>query len=147
MSVCHSLHEGFWPLANIKVRTYPDTWDFSDCPPKCQDHLDFITSQVETEVCLGRYSEAFCPDLLPGMYSSPIHAVDKPETNSFQLINNQSTREFSPNSMIESEDVAGMCMDSIKSLRASLCAFRRAEGDVIELIMWKSDIEAAYHNL
>ena len=48
--------------------------------------------------------------------------------------------------MIDSEDVAGTCMDGIKSLGASLRAFRKAEGDLVELIMWKSDIEAAYRN-
>jgi len=97
-------------------------------------------------VQLGHYSEAFGPDLLPGMYSSPVHAVDKPGTTTFCLINDQSAGEFSPNSMIDSEDVAGTCMDGIKSLGASLRAFRKAEGDLVELIMWKSDIEAAYRN-
>jgi len=62
------------------------------------------------------------------------------------LINDQSAGEFSPNLMISSEDVAGTCMDGIKSLGASLRAFRKAEGGA-ELIMWKSDIEAAYWNL
>jgi hypothetical protein len=57
------------------------------------------------------------------MYSSPIHAVDKPRTNTFQLINDQSAGEFLPNLMIEIEDIAGTCMDSIKSLGASLCDF------------------------
>ena len=79
---------------------------------------------------LGRYSEAFGPDLLPGMYSSPVHAVDKPGTTTFRLINDQSAGEFSPNSMIDSEDVAGTCMDGIKSLGASLHAFRCDDGSV-----------------
>ena len=103
--------------------------------------------QVETEVQLGHYSEAFGPDLLPGMYSSPVHTIDKPVTTTFHLINDQSAGEFSPNSMIDSEDVTGTCMDRIKSHGASLHAFRKAEGDDVELIMWKSDIEAAYRNL
>ena len=29
-SVCHALHEGFWPWADTKIRVYPETWDFSD---------------------------------------------------------------------------------------------------------------------
>jgi hypothetical protein len=81
------------------------------------------------------------------MYSSLVHAVDKPSTNTYQLINNQSAGEFSPNSMIDSKHVAGTCMDNIKSLGASLHAFRKAKGDNIELVMWKLDIEAAYCNL
>ena len=103
--------------------------------------------QVETEVQLGRYSEVFGPDLLPGKYSSPVHAIDKLGTTTFHLINDQSAGEFSPNSMIDSEDVARTCMDKIKSLGASLCAFCKVEGNDVELIMWKSDIKAAYQNL
>jgi hypothetical protein len=38
-------------------------------------------------------------------------------------------------------------MDSIKSLGASLHAFHKIKGDHVELVMWKSDIEAAYRNL
>ena len=49
--------------------------------------------------------------------------------------------------MIDSAHVAGTCMDSIKSLGASLRAFRKAKGENVELVMWKSDIEAAYRNL
>jgi hypothetical protein len=69
------------------------------------------------------------------MYSSLIHVVDKPGTDTFRLINDQSAGEFSPNSMIASEDVTGICMDSIKSLGASLCAFREVKGDDVELVM------------
>jgi hypothetical protein len=67
-SVCHALREGFWPWADTKIGIYPETWDFSDRPTKSKEHLDFIEAQVETEVQLGRYSNAFGPDLLPGMY-------------------------------------------------------------------------------
>jgi len=122
------------------------TWDFSDRPTKSKEHPNFIKAQVETEVQLGCYSAAFGPDLLPGMYSSPVHAVDKPGMTTFCLINDQSAGEFSPNSMIDSEDVAGTCMDGIKSLGTSLHAFHKVEGDLVKLIMWKSDIEAVYCN-
>jgi hypothetical protein len=85
------------------------------------------------------------------MYSSPLHAVDKPRTTTltttFWLINNQSAGEFSPNSMIGHEDFAGTCMDIIKSLGASLQTFCKANGDSTKLIMWKFNIEAAYCNL
>jgi hypothetical protein len=123
------------------------TWDFSDRPPKSDEHGAFIAKQVETEVHLGRYSDAFGPDLLLGMYSSPIHAVPKPGSDALRLINDQSAGEFSPISMIDSENVAGTCMDGIKLLGASLHAFCKAEGDDIELVMWKSDIQMAYCNL
>jgi hypothetical protein len=77
------------------------------------------------------------------MYSSPIHAVPKPGTDSFQLINDQSAGKFSPNSMIDSEDIASTCMDGIKSLRASLHAHHDEFGNK-ELVMFKSDIWATY---
>jgi hypothetical protein len=146
-SVCRALREGFWPFANTRSESYPSTWDFSERPAKSPEHLAFIENQVATEVRLGRYSQPFGPDLLPGMYSSPIHAVPKPGTDAFRLINDQSAGEFAPNSMIDSADVAGTCMDGIKSLGASLRAFRKIHGDDVELVMWKSDIQSAYRNL
>ena len=82
-SMCHSLHKGFWLWVDTKIGLYPDTWDFSDCPPKHQDHTEFIISQVETEVHLGQYSGPFGLELLLGMYLSPIHAVDKHGTTTF----------------------------------------------------------------
>jgi len=99
--------------------------------------------QIDAEVRKGRYSEDFGPDLLPGMYSSPTHAVPKPGTDTFRLINDQSAGEFSPNSMIHPDDVAGTCMDSIQSLGASLRAHRDKYGDE-RLVMFKADIKEAY---
>jgi hypothetical protein len=77
------------------------------------------------------------------MYSSPTHAVPKPGTDTFRLINDQSVGEFSPNSMIHPDDIAGTCMDSIQSLGASLRAHRVKYGDE-ELVMFKADIREAY---
>ena len=47
------------------------------------EHAEFISSQIDTEVKKGQYFEDFGPDLLPGMYSSPIHAMPKPGTETF----------------------------------------------------------------
>ena len=146
-SVCFSLRNGFWPQANTHHQTYPITWDNSQRPVKSNAERDFIESQISKEVATGKYSEDFGPDLLPGMYCSPIHTVPKPGTDSLRLINDQSDGEFSPNSMISREDIAGTCMDGIKSLGASLRAFRRKHGDDIELIMHKSDVQGAYRNI
>jgi hypothetical protein len=146
-SVCYSLQNGFWPYANTRHETYPTTWDFSDRPLKSTDHQSFIENQTATEVAAGRYSGPFGPGLYPGMYTSPTHAVPKPGTDTYRLINDQSAGDFSPNSMIDRDDVAGTCMDGIKSLGASLRAFRREFGDDVELLMWKSDIQGAYRNM
>jgi hypothetical protein len=146
-SVCRSLRTGFWPQANTHHKTYPVTWDNSQRTVKSQAEQEFLESQMDKEVASGRYSEDFGPDLLPGMYCSPIHTVPKPGTDTFRLINDQSDGEFSPNSMIDRNDIAGTCMDGIKSLGASLRAFRQENGDDIELIMHKSDVQGAYRNI
>ena len=49
--------------------------------------------------------------------------------------------------MIDCEDVASTCTDSINSFGASLCTFHKVNGDSTELIMWESYIEAMYCNL
>ena len=91
----------------------------------------------------GQYSEDFGPDLLSGMYSTPVHAVPKPGTDTYQLINDQSAGEYSPNSMIHLDDIAGTCMDGIKSLGASLLAHRESFRDE-ELVIFKADIKESY---
>ena len=146
-SVCRSLRDGFWPCANTHHETYPVTWDNSHRPIKTDAERNFLESQIDKEVAAGRYSDDFGPELLPGMYCSPIHTVPKPGTDTFRLINDQSHGEFSPNSMIDRDDIAGTCMDGIKSLGASLRAYRRKHGDHVQLIMHKSDIQGAYRNI
>ena len=146
-SVCRSLRTGFWPHANTHHETYPVTWDNSYRPIRTKAEQDFIEAQIDKEVLAGRYSEDFGPDLLPGMYCSPIHTVPKPGTDTLRLINDQSAGEFAPNSMISRDDIAGTCMDGIKSLGASLRAFRRDNGDDIELVIHKSDVAGAYRNI
>jgi hypothetical protein len=63
------------------------------------------------EESVGRYSLNFSPDLLPGMYSMPIHAV--PKGGKFHLVINHSAGEFSLNSMITKEDIAGVTLDNV----------------------------------
>ena len=49
--------------------------------------------------------------------------------------------------MIDHYDIAGTCMDGIKSLGASLHAFHHENGDNIKLIMHKSDVQGVYCNI
>jgi hypothetical protein len=143
-SVCHSLRHRFWPHADTQHKTYPAMWDNSHHLIKTQAERDFLATQIDKEVAAGRYSENFGPDLLPGMYCSPIHTVPKPGTDDLRLINDQSDGEFLPNSMISREDIAGTCMDGIKSLGASLRAFHHEYRDEVELVIHKSDVHGAY---
>ena len=148
-SVCRSLHEGYWPYADTKFDDvdagYPITLDMSSKGSTSAEHLNFISAQIEVEVAAGRYSAPFGPDLLPGMYSSPVHAVPKPP-DSLRLINHQSYGDHSLNSMIPKERVAGTCMDGIRSLITALLCFRQEFGDDVELLIYKSDISHAYRN-
>ena len=145
-SVCTSLRDGFWPWANTQKEDYPVTWDFSERPPKTKREADFLREQRDIEVNAGRYSEDFGTDLLPGMYSTPVHAVPKPRTEKLRLVNNHSAGRFSLNSMIARKDVLGAKMDSISDLIGAIIKYRRRYPDAT-LILFKSDVSAAYQRL
>ena len=145
-SVCTSLREGFWPWAKTQKDEYPITWDFSDRPPKTEREADFLRSQRDVELSQDRYSEGFGTDLLPGMYSTPIHAVPKLRSEKLRLVNDHSAGTYSLNSMIAREDVVGAKMDTISDLIAALLRYRR-ENPKTTLILFKSDVSAAYRRL
>src|SRR6202522_4605168 len=145
-SVCTSLREGFWPWAKTQKDEYPITWDFSDRPPKTEREADFLRSQRDVELSQDRYSEGFSTDLLPGMYSTPIHAVPKLRSEKLRLVNDHSAGTYSLNSMIAREDVVGAKMDTISDLIAALLRYRR-ENPKTTLILFKSDVFAAYRRL
>jgi hypothetical protein len=84
----------------------------------------------------------FGPDLLPGMYSTPIHAVPKGESD-LQLVTDQSTGNFSLNSMILHEDIMGTPLNNLKDLGDALLQFRCEFGPV-QLTLFKSDIAEAF---
>ena len=145
-SICISLREGFWPWANTQKDEYPTTWDFSDRPPKTEREAGFLRDQRDIEIAADRYSVSFGPELLPGMYSTPVHAVPKPRSEKLRLVNDHSAGIFSLNSMIAREDVAGAKMDSISDLIGALLRYRKRFPDKA-LILFKSDVSAAYRRL
>ena len=85
-------------------------------------------------------------DLLPGMYSTPIHAVPKPQSYKLRLVNDHSAGPYSLNSMIAREDIAGAKMDSISDLTDALLRYRQVYPDK-KLVIFKSDVSAAYRRL
>jgi hypothetical protein len=99
-SVVNGLRNGFWPWADTRVGEYPYTLDESLGDPMDQCEFDFIYEQRNKEISAGRFSESFGVDLLPGMYSMPIHAVPKPHSTYLRLVTNHSAGGFSLNSMI-----------------------------------------------
>ena len=80
--------------------------------PKGEDELNFICEQRDKEITMGRFSESFGKELLPGMYRMPIHVVPKPHSSDFRLVTNQSAGDFSLNLMIRCEDIAGYPLDN-----------------------------------
>ena len=145
-SVCTSLRDGFWPWANTQKESYPVMWDFLDCPLKTEHKADFLRDQRDIEIAAGRYSEGFGSELMPGMYSTPIHAVPKPRSDKLRLINDHSARTFSLNSMIMWADVAGVKMDTISNLVDALLRYHQTHPSTT-LVMFKSDVSAAYRQL
>jgi hypothetical protein len=125
---------------------YPLTWDNSFRPLKNEEHQAFVQQQVDEEVRLGRFSHPFGPDLLGGMYSTPVHVVPKPNSSKLRLVVDHSAGEFSLNSMINLDDSSGVKLDGMRSLGLSLLQFRREHGNV-PLVVFKSDVSQAYRRL
>jgi hypothetical protein len=108
--VCTGLCKGFWPFADSHPHEWPSIFDNSDWPPKSEAEVEFLHLQVDKEVAIGYYSQAFGPDLLPGMYNMPIHAVPKPGTNKHWLVTNHIAGKYTLNSMISHDAIAVSCM-------------------------------------
>jgi hypothetical protein len=145
-SVLDGLRNGFWPWADTHIGEYPDTLDESIGDPRTQSELDFICDQRDKEIKMGRFSDSFGTDLLPGMYSMPIHVVPKPHSSDFRLVTNHSAGYFSLNSMIKREDITGYPLDNMTQL-GELLLKKRAESPNQKLLLFKSDISEAYRNL
>ncbi|KAJ3963420.1 hypothetical protein EV361DRAFT_957070, partial [Lentinula raphanica] len=147
-SVITGLREGFWPWAqtNPEDGQYPETWDNSFAPPHTDEERTFINSQRDIEQVKHRFSCTFGPDLLPGMYSTPVIAVPKPRSSDLRLVSNQSAGEFSQNSMVDPVAIKGPRMDTMKEFIPALLRYRR-ENPHQKLVMWKSDVSEAYRLL
>ncbi|KAG2348112.1 DNA/RNA polymerase [Suillus weaverae] len=145
-SVITGLREGFWPFANTHPNQWPIVYDNSDRPPKSDGEREFLQSQINKEVEVGRYSKPFGPGLLPGMYSMPIHAVPKPGTNKHRLVTDHSTGKYALNSMISHEDIAGVTLDNVHDLANGLRVFRHRR-PYAQLNLWKADVSEAYRHM
>jgi hypothetical protein len=146
-SVVDGLREGFWPWADTHPGFYPETYDVSDCPLKTEKERQFVRDQRDAEIALGRFSPAFGPELLPGMYSEPIHAVPKPNSEKLRLVVNHKFGDFSLNSMIPREAIVGSPIDTLKNLGDRILSLRRIHGPDTQLVVWKSDVSQAYRRL
>ena len=117
-SIVHRFSVGFWPFTHICYGVYLLTVDDSGEASKSSEQLEFLNKQIQTEVDADHYSAPFRPDLLPGMYSTPILAV--PRKGNLHLGNHQSHGKFSLNSMINCNNIARVKLDGIYELGESL---------------------------
>jgi hypothetical protein len=142
-SVCLGLREGFWPWADTLREDLPVVLDESRPMPASEEQSNFIRSQCILEQERGRFSRSFGPDLLPGMYSMPVHAVPKPGSSDLRLVTDHSAGPYSLNSLIDHSMVTGYPLDNLRHLGEVLLDVRRSLGNV-SLVLWKSDISEAY---
>jgi hypothetical protein len=144
-SVCQGLHEGFWPWADTHHGEYLTTWEIPSPTPSSQAELEFLQGQILEEELVGRYSFNFGPDLLLGMCGMPIHAVPK-EGGKFRLVTNHSTSDYSLNSMIAKEDIAGVTLDNVQDLGEVIREHCQSyPQDVLHI--WKADVSEAYQHM
>ena len=142
-SVVKGLCNGFWPWADTHLGEYPDTLDESLGDPNGEKEAIFICTQRDKEIEAGRFLESFGENLLPGMYSMPIHAVPKPHSSDLRLVTNNSAGTYSLNSMIKREDICSYPLDNMMHLGEMLLK-KREEFPDEKLVLYKSDISDAY---
>ncbi|KAJ7162651.1 hypothetical protein C8R43DRAFT_833236, partial [Mycena crocata] len=114
-SVLAGLRHGFWPWYNTHHdEGYPETWDNSWAPPPSDRERNFINNQRDVEIEKGRFSRTFGPDLLLGMYSTPVLAVPKHHSDDLRLVLHQSCGPFAPNTMADKAQTKGPRMDTMQ---------------------------------
>jgi hypothetical protein len=145
-SICTGLHEGFWPRADTLHDSFPVMHDKSQPTPSNKKHATFLHDQCLKEHLKGYYSPSFGSELLPGMYSMPIHAIPKPHSVDLRLVTDHSAGPYSLNSMIDHSQVTGFPLDNVFYLGEMLLDLRRSIGKT-SLTLWKSDIADAYRLL
>ena len=88
---------------------------------KTKKEQEFLKEQVKIKIVSGCFSDSFGMELLPGMYSSPVHTVFKPESNMMWFVIDYSSGDFSSDSMITQDDVAGVQLDGLHTLGVFWC--------------------------
>jgi hypothetical protein len=144
-SVVQGLTDGFWPWADTQKPGYPTTHNACPSNLACPDpkKAAFLAKQVEIERNKQRFSDNFGTELLPGMYCMPVYAVPKPDGSDFRMITDQSSGEFSLNSMIDREDLVKYPLDNLAQLGEFITLLHQTfPGE--EFVAWKSDVAEAY---
>jgi hypothetical protein len=142
-SVCKGLREGFWPWADASNPALPTTWDNSSLYPLDPIHESTVANDIKTELAADRYSAAFGPDLLPGMFSMPLFVIPKPHSVKFRVVIDQSAEPHSLNSLIPRDKVS-VTLDNMHDLGSAVNRARKTHGPSTPLTLIKSDVSTAY---
>ncbi|PBK82663.1 hypothetical protein ARMGADRAFT_1048603 [Armillaria gallica] len=139
-SIITTLKEGFWPWADTHHNEdYLLTWDNGRMSLQSEMEQKFICRYRDEEVTVRHFSQLFGPDLLLGMYSTPVHAVPKPHTEDFRMVSNMSAGIYAPNCMIHHSDIAGLHLDGLHMLFSAILSNTQKT-----LVVFKSDVSKAY---
>lgn len=144
-SLIDGIRDGFWPYADTALLLERDgvthhTHQFDSVT------LDFLRTQRDVEMSLGRYSQSLGRKLLPGMVCQPVFAVPKPGTQKLRLINDHSAGEKSLNSLIPA-DGGFVKLDSLLDLGTNIRAQMATRGGAVPRYLFKSDVSQAYRRL
>jgi hypothetical protein len=145
-SVVTGLREGFWPCADTCRDDYPTTHDNHRTTTRDPDEAKFLEEQFRIEMEKGRFSQPFGPDLLPGMYSMPVHAVPKDGGATFRMVTDHSAKPFPLNDMIDKATVSPSPLDNMRHVGDRLLKARR-DHPGRRWTMWKADVSEAYRLL
>ena len=119
-------------------------WDGLWHPPEAVKEQEFLKEQIQTKIAAKHFLELFRMELLPGMYSLPVHTMPKPDSDMMWLIIDHSSRDFNPNSMITQKDVMGVWLYGLHTLGVSIMWIKH---DFPDANLYRSNLLAAYHQL
>ena len=147
-SFCDGLRLGFWPFANTGNPDSPiGIITHSSGLPNLDDKsVTFLKAQHDLEMSLGRYSESFRVDLLPGMVVQPIFTVPKKGLTKLRLVNDHSAGVNLLNSLIPTEG-RFVILDNLSDLGANIRAKMCEHPGSKPVYLWKSDARQAYRHI
>ena len=135
--------QGFWPFAITKNMPHPSIVDNSSHIIWDPAHVLFVHEQRDHEIQQGHFSPSFGQHLLPGMTAIPISIILKPYSDKLQLVVDQSSSDYSPNSFIPWQGIT-VSLDNLHDLRAILHCICVKHGNSTKLVVFKSNVSQAY---
>ena len=107
-----------------------------------KDEFAFVDEQHDEEIEANCYSTSFGSELLPGMYSTSIGVVSKPNSMKFHLVSNLSAGPHSLNSWISKVD-SSIQLDNLQDFGIILCNVNKVNKHA-PAWLFKSYVSGAY---